>query len=279
MLIISVPPQEGKTTYAGLWLPCWYTGLNPDDLQIFVSYSDEYSSTWGRRVRDFHLMYGEELFGTGLNKSEQTVANWRTTRGFGGMLSAGINGGITGNPGHVIYIDDVVKNMQEALSPTTKRTHLNEWDGSISARFQENTKVFVFATRWAEDDLSGEIISRAEAPNYEGIKVNVIRIKAMAEPDEHEELSMTAADLEEWRDVLGRRKGEYLDGQHSAGFFREKRASVGAYTWSALYQASPSAQEGVDVPGRPVAVVRPGRPPGDARRQAGVGHRRHRGRR
>jgi predicted phage terminase large subunit-like protein len=242
--IVSVPPQSGKTTYFGFWLPFWYIGLNPDDLEMFIAYSSDYAEGWGRRVRDAVQMYGEELFGVGLNKSEQSVGNWRTTRGFGGMLSAGIDGGITGNPGHLIVVDDVIKNMQEALSAATKRSHINEWDGSIAARFQENTKVFMTATRWAEDDLSGTVVERAEKPDYEGIKVKEIRIKAVAEPDEEEELAMTPEQLKEWRDCLGRRKGEYLQGQHSPGFFKEKKASISPYVWSTLYQASPTARRG-----------------------------------
>ena len=160
------------------------------------------------------------------------------------MLSVGIGGGITGNPGHWILIDDVIKNMEEAGSPATKRKHLEEWDGSISARFQEETKVVITATRWNEDDLSGEIIARAQAPDYEGVPVRVIRIKAIAEPDEDEELAMSPEERVAWRDPIGRKIGETLDGQHSRGFFLERRASVGPYVWNALYQASPSARKG-----------------------------------
>jgi predicted phage terminase large subunit-like protein len=244
VLILSVPPQEGKTTYCGFWLPAWYIGLHPDDQMMFITYSSDYSAIWGRRVRDFIAAYGEELFNVGLNKSEQSVGSWKTTRGFGGMLSAGIDGGITGNPGHFIMIDDVIKNMTEALSSATKKSHIGEWDGSISARFQEDTKVLITATRWAEDDLSGEVWARSLVPDYEGIKVNVIRIKAIAEPDEDEILSMTDEQRAAWRDCLGRREGEALEGQHSAGFFAEKKASVGPYTWDSLYQASPTARKG-----------------------------------
>lgn len=242
--IISVPPQEGKTTYCGMWLPFWLTGMFPDQQGIFISYSDEYSGGWGLRVRNLVDFYGEELFNIGLNKSKQAINDWKTTRGFGGWLWAGIGGGITGNPGHWIIVDDVIKNMEEASSPTTKRKHLEEWDGSISARFQEETKVLIVATRWAEDDLSGEIYLRSIAEDYEGIPVSMVRIKAVAEPDEDDELSMDEAERAAWRDPLGRMIGQTLEGQHSRQFFLEKRASVSPYVWSALYQASPSFRQG-----------------------------------
>ena len=271
VLVVNISPQEGKTTFAGMWLPFWLVGMRPDDQGILCSYSDEYSTSWGLRVRNLVEQFGEELFGIGISKSQGTANNWKTTRGFGGMLSVGIGGGITGNPGHWIIIDDVIKNMEEAGSPATKRKHLEEWDGSISARFQEETKVVITATRWAEDDLSGEIIARSYMPEYEGVPVNVIRIKAIAEPDEDEELSMTPEQREAWRDPIGRRIGETLDGQHSRGFFLERRASVSPYVWSALYQATPSAAQRLHVPDGELGLVRPGQPAEDERRCAAPG--------
>ena len=228
----------------GMWLPFWLVGMRPDDQGLFISYSDDYSGGWGLRVRNLVEHFGSELFNIGLNRSKQNINDWKTTRGFGGMLSAGIGGGITGNPGHWIIIDDVIKNMEEASSPTTKRKHLEEWDGSISARFQEETKVLIVATRWAEDDLSGEVYARSIAKDYEGIPVSMVRIKAVAEPDEEELMNMTEEEQASWTDVLGRKLGQTLDGQHSRSFFLEKRASVSPYVWSALYQASPSARKG-----------------------------------
>jgi predicted phage terminase large subunit-like protein len=248
VLIISVPPQSGKTTYCGMWVPTWYIGMNPDNQVIFVTYSGEYGGGWGRRVRDIIDIYGRDLFDVGLNKSQQAVNDWKTDRGFGGMLSAGIDGGITGNPGHLIIIDDVIKNMQEAGSPTTKRHHMEEWDGSISARFQEETKVLITATRWAEDDLSGEIYKRSIEEDYDGLPVRMIKIKAIATPEDDVLGSMSDEEKEEWRDELGRKMGQHLRGQHSADFFREKKASISPYVWSALYQADPAAREGALFP-------------------------------
>jgi predicted phage terminase large subunit-like protein len=244
ILIVNIPPQEGKTTYFGFWLPAWYIGLNPDDQMMFITYSADYSELWGRRVRDFTLDHGQHLFGVGLNKSEQSVGNWKTTKGFGGMLSAGIDGGITGNPGHFIVIDDVIKNMQEALSAATKKRHLSEFDGSIFARLQEDTKMVISATRWAEDDLAGEVEARSLVPGYDGIPVTRINIKAIAEPEEQEELSLTDEELVEWTDFLGRHKGEFLTGQKSPASFEQARKTIGTYVWNSQYQGNPTARKG-----------------------------------
>lgn len=244
VLVVSVPPQEGKSTFSCMYFPSWFIGMNPDKLVILVGYNDEYISTWSVKCRNLIERFGPELFNVGLSKSQQGQSNWRTTKGFGGMLAAGILSGITGNPGHLIIIDDVIKTMEEANSPTTKRKHLGEWDGSISSRFQEDTKVLITATVWAEDDLGREIYTRSIAEQYEGLPVRWINIKAQAEPSDEERLVLTPEELAEWTDFLGRHEGEFLAGQHSETFFKRRKGSVGNYTWSTLYQGSPTSLEG-----------------------------------
>lgn len=244
IIIINVPPQQGKSTFV-YWLLCWYLGVNPTHNAIFVAYNAEYAESWGIKVREFFETHGKRMFGTTVHKTKTAASKWLLGNGRGGMLSAGILGGITGNPGHLIVIDDVIKTMEDAMSKATKSAHIGEWDGSIKTRFQRNTKVVITATRWAEDDLSGEIIRRSKLPDYNGPPVEVIRIPAFAEPSAEELEEMTEEDLEQWRDCIGRARGEHLEGQHDRGFFLEMMPpSTGVYEWNALYQQNPTARTG-----------------------------------
>lgn len=244
IIIINVPPQQGKSTFV-YWLLCWYLGINPTHQAIFVAYNEEYAASWGEKVRAFFEQHGKAMFGIGVHKTKTAAAKWLLANGRGGMLSAGILGGITGNPGHLIVIDDVIKTMEDAMSKATKEKHIGEWDGSIKSRFQLNTKVVITATRWAEDDLSGEIIRRSKLPDYNGPPVEVIRLPAFAEPALDEFEQMTDEDLAEWRDVLGRERGEHLEGQHDREFFLEMMPpSTDPYRWNALYQQNPTARTG-----------------------------------
>jgi predicted phage terminase large subunit-like protein len=72
----------------------------------------------------------------------------------------------------------------------------------------------------------------------------MLRLKAIAAPDDDQLASMEPEELEAWRDELGRRHGQHLTGQFSAEFFRQKKASISSYVWNALYQADPAAREG-----------------------------------
>ena len=52
IIIVSVPPQNGKTTYFGLLLPMWYLGMNPFHQVMFISYNEEQAGKWGMKTRD-----------------------------------------------------------------------------------------------------------------------------------------------------------------------------------------------------------------------------------
>lgn len=245
-----------NSTYCSMFLPAWYLGRNPGNQVINISYNETQAKKWGLRTLRLMKKYGEQLFGVRIDPASDSAADWKMDNGFGGMMSAGIRGGITGNPGDLILLDDTLKGREEANSPTTKKKNLEEWHDSVSTRFQENTKVLVVATRWAEDDLSGEIIAESQTPGYSGFPVTVLNIKAIAEPDPDERKRLDSLDREagletddpdshrsRYRDCLGRREGQTLPGQHSRNFFLLTRDSRPAARWNALYQGTPSAGE------------------------------------
>jgi hypothetical protein len=53
-VMLNVPPRHGKTTYAGIYLPAWYLGLNPAKRVIFSSYGD------GTGIRSTYDEHGNE---------------------------------------------------------------------------------------------------------------------------------------------------------------------------------------------------------------------------
>ena len=231
-----------NTTTFGMFLSAWYLGMYPSEQEIFIAYAAEYAESWGLKTRNLLAKYGPRYFGVGVSTQQSSAGNWKTDQGFGGMLSVGIGGGITGNPGNLIIIDDVIKGMEDASSISTKRKHLAEYDGSISTRFQENTTVLITATRFAEDDLSGALIARMDKEGYDGDKWEVISVPAIAEPPE--ELDLTDDEIAEWTDFLGRHVGEGLKGRFSERHYYRRRSSIDPFTFSAVYQQRPSVSEG-----------------------------------
>ena len=246
-IIINAPPQVGKSSYVGILLPFWLTGMFPQWQIMYISYSDDFSIARGKDVRSLHQIYGRDLFNSSIDPDFSSATDWRVSGGRGGMLSVGIGGLITGRPGHVIIIDDLIKNATEATSVATKKMHVNEWDGTINRRMQPGGTVIMIATRWAEDDLSGVLIDRMNEPGYDGPRWETIDYPAFAEPpDDHQ---FTDDELLEWRDVIGRKMGEVLDcrfsrikGRSPEDFFQLTKAGMDAFSWSNLYQQRPSAR-------------------------------------
>lgn len=243
IVIVNVPSQQGKTTFSGFALPSWYLGMNTQNQVLLITHGEEYSGQWGARCYNLLKKHGQRLFGVEMSRQHASVNNWRTAGGFGGMISTGILSGIVGNPGHLVIIDDVLPSIEAATSPTILKKQWAEFTGTIEARAQMDTTFLITATRFHEEDLSGMIIARSKEPGYAGFPVEVITVKAFAEPDDDD----PTGDDEDWVDFLGRHRGEALEGQHDAEFFHQRRASLvdggQEQQWDAIYQGNPTANK------------------------------------
>lgn len=240
-IIINVPPRAGKTTYAGVFLPSWFLGMWPHLRVMFISYSDDFSVKYGRAVRTVLDRFGKQYFDVGIDKSAQSASDWQMSDSFGGMLSTGVGGILTGYGGDLIVVDDILKNIQEARSQTVKRMHVEWYDSTVRSRLHPGGTILLTATRWAEDDLSGTLIERMAEEGYEGDQWEVLAFPALAEPGMYEEV----IDEAEWTDILGRHIGESLNPErYTAEQYRKTKASVDQFLWSCLWQQAPVLPEG-----------------------------------
>ncbi len=243
--MINLPPQVGKTSYSGEFLPFWLLGMNPDLRIIFVTYSDDYSRSRGATVREYVRAFGGQLFGVDIDPEYASASDWRIAGHRGGMLSVGIGSQITGRSGDIIIIDDVIKNSQEAASSAEKRRHAAEYAGTIRTRLQPGGTIVITATRWAEDDLSGRILLATQEPGYDGDPWVTLSFPAIAE-------SETDGEIDE-DDPLHRKTGEPLPCRftkpdqpwHDNHFNRIRRsAGMDAYTFACLFQGRPTMRKG-----------------------------------
>lgn len=249
--IINAPPQTGKSSYVGELLPFWITGMFPEKRLIYISYSDDFSVGKGKKVKAMHEQYAD-MFGYGIDPDFSSGSDWRIKGHYGGMLSVGIGGQITGMPGDVVIVDDLIKGAEEARSSVVKKAHLAEWDGTISTRIQPGAVVIVMATRWAEDDLSGSLLERMRQPEYEGPQWEVLSFPAYAQLPDDLEGELSPEERAAWTDIIGRLEGEYLEcrftdlpgREHPDDWFRMQRAIRDPFAWSCLYQQSPFSVEG-----------------------------------
>lgn len=230
-LIISMPPQEGKSQRISRFFPTWLLKQNPDLRIAIVSYADALARRWGRAIRN-DLRDNPDI---GLTVRHDTSAanEWQLAHYAGGVITAGIESGLTGRPVDVLIIDDPLKGRAEADSETYREMNKDWWRSVASSRFSEDALVVLVMTRWHEDDLAGFL----SGPEYEGrADWDVLNIPAQA--DHSPERGET--------DPLGREPGEYMisaRGRTAAGWEQRKR-DAGSRDWTALYQGRPAPAEG-----------------------------------
>lgn len=227
ILILSMPPQHGKSMTITETLPSWYLGKNVNDRVIEISYSEDFAQLFGRKNKQKIEQFGKSVFNIELAKSPNSNTEFELSNNVGSMISRGVMSGVTGRPCNLMIIDDPIKNRLEADSQTYRDRIKGEWNDSFKTRLYAGAKVILIQTRWHEDDLAGYIIQNEK-------NVEVINLPCEAEDN----------------DPLGRNKGEALapeigkDTHWKDEFKQGYITQEGQRTWLALFQGRPTAQEG-----------------------------------
>lgn len=227
ILIISLPPQHGKSLTVTETLPSWYLGKRPDGRVIEISYSEDFAQLFGRRNKTKIEEYGKTVFGMELAKSPNSNTEFELSNNIGGMISRGVMSGVTGRACNLMIIDDPIKNRQEADSELYRQRVWDEWENSFKTRLSAGAHVIVIQTRWHEDDLAGRILAREK-------HVELINLPCEAEKN----------------DPIGRTEGEALCpeiGKNTKWLIEYKSSYLtqsGTRAWNALFQGRPTSAEG-----------------------------------
>lgn len=250
-LIISMPPQHGKSEGCTRLLPAYLLGINPDLRIAIASYSDTFAKKFNREIQriidtpDYRTIFPD----TTLNRSNAvTVASnhLRNASEFeivghnGSLKVVGRGGGLTGNRVDVMILDDLYKDALEGNSPTI-RDAVYEWYTSVvRTRQHNNSQELIVFTRWHEEDLIGEILKREP----------YVEIKSLADLRDipHRTwayLNFEAIKENEPTEIDPRQPGEPLWAErHSLEALNERRA-FDPHTFEALYQGHPTSKFGL----------------------------------
>lgn len=231
ILVITTPPQHGKSQSITETLPSWYLGRHPSKHVIEISYNEDFAIKFGRRNKRKIEEFGEDIFGVKIAKDNNRAVEFETTE-HGGMLSRGVGTGVTGQPADLMIIDDPIKNKKEAFSKSRRDLIYEEWLMSFKTRLAPGAKVVIIMTRWHEDDLAGRLLAEEE------------NIKLLRFPCECEDEDSVI------EKKLGRKIGDALCpeiGKGNEWLAEYKKGLVsreGSMTWNALFQGRPTAMEG-----------------------------------
>lgn len=229
-IMFFMPPRHGKSDMATQKFPSWVLGKKPNVPVMVSSYSDELATDFGFRTRD--IMQTPEyqtMFDTKLRQDAKAKGKWITEAG-GGYTAVGVGGALTGRGFKIGIIDDPFKNREEADSPTIRDSRQSWYQSTFSTREEGNSMVIFILTRWHEDDLAGRVLREAEEARKRGDPHDtweIIEYKAIATEDDNQ-----------------RKEGEALWPQKfSIEKLRKKKAEMGSYEFSALYQQTPIDEE------------------------------------
>ena len=157
-ICLSVPPQHGKSMTCTETLPSWFIGRNPDLRCIITAYNADVAEKFGDKNRQLVKNYGKELFDIEISDSQDNKTLWDIKKHQGGMLSAGIMGGLTSNGGALVIVDDPFKNGEEADNPEIREKIYRTFSDSVYTRARgKGNAIIVIHTRWHEDDLIGRL--------------------------------------------------------------------------------------------------------------------------
>jgi predicted phage terminase large subunit-like protein len=221
-LAVSEPPRHSKSLHVSQLLPAWWLGRNPRDRIILASYGAELAEAHSRRARGL-VADPRWPFEVTLAGDSSAVNRWDTSDG-GGVIAAGVLGGLTGHGAHLLVVDDPVKDREAADSAAIRESTWRWWTETALTRLQPGARVCVTGTRWHADDLLGRILNGPGANEW-----MVLTLPAIAEAD----------------DPLGRAEGEALWPEwFDLTHLETLRGQIGERAWQALYQQTPTPAEG-----------------------------------
>ena len=247
-LIITMPPQHGKSVGATTLLPAYMLGLDPDIRIAIASYSGSLASKFNRRVQ--RILDSEEygsLFPETTIKRGTKPANYVRTADEveiinhdGVLLSVGREGSLTGNRVDCFILDDHYKDAMEANSPIVRENCWEWYTSVVRTRMHNASRELIVFTRWHEEDLIGTIINKEpwrEFRSFDDL--------ASLNKNEWLYLNFEAIKSSAPSEIDPRQIGEALwEERHSAELLEQKR-KLDSLRFECMYQGHPSSREGL----------------------------------
>lgn len=247
-LIVTIPPQHGKSLGATTLLPAYMLGLDPELKIAIASYSASLANRFNRRVQRlidsqaYAALFPETTVKRAGARSEYVrTADCAEIVGHQGeVMSVGREGSLTGNRVDVLILDDLYKDATEANSPIV-RENCWEWYTSVArTRLHNASRELIVFTRWHEEDLIGLLKQKEQ----------VVPLERWAQLEETERDRWLHLNFEALRtapptEIDGRAIGEPLWGErHDVGLLRQ-RMQLDPLRFECMYQGRPSAAQGL----------------------------------
>lgn len=259
-LIVTIPPQVGKSKIISGRAPVWAFGNYPGLNVMVATYGQNLANKHSRDARECARSEAvaeifpdirpkrreKSWYGDYRRADIDQVVEWQT----GGPLdqngierrssykAVGIGGPATGSPVSALIVDDPFKDAKEADSQQ-RRDDADDWLQSVGrTRLSAGGGICIVMTRWHDDDTVGRRIKAMEAG---GEVWRVVNFPAIAEQDEYSRFDgRLLRKLGESVHEARRPIHEYmaLKGHGNVP------GTVDEYTWASLFQQKPIPESG-----------------------------------
>jgi predicted phage terminase large subunit-like protein len=234
-LLVSMPPQEGKSSRVTKMGSLWALTRDPQTRIGIASYAQSLAEGFGREIRNTITTNNgdEDTLDLGLRIAQDygSARRWQLDGHRGGVVCVGIGSGLTGRPLDALVIDDPFADAEQAGSAYYRDRVWDWWQSVGAPRLAPGAPAIVILTRWHEDDLAGRLVAAED-----GHRWRVINIPALADHDPEKGHG----------DPLGREPGEWLQSARgrTTAEWEQIRIQAGSRVFAALYQGRPSPDAG-----------------------------------
>lgn len=248
---VSLPPRVGKSTLCIFFLS-WVMGKRPNSHNAMSGHSGILADGFYGEILNLiatpEYTWGEIFPNIALQKksADKKEINLDAPDRFATLTCRGIDGTWTGSvdisSDGYLYVDDLVRDRMESLSPTRLENRYQDYLNVLVDRKNDGSRELVVGTRWNTIDPIGRIESSKKAnPLYKFIKIPAL--------DQNDESNFDY---------------DYGKG-FSTGYFKEIRSRLDKNEWMAKYQQKPFVREGLLFPEDELQFYNGVLPEGDSR--------------
>ena len=174
-LMITMPPQHGKSEGATRRLPAFVLGQDPDKRIAIVSYNATKARKFNRelqRIMDddrYYELFPQTLLAGQTSYQEQGKRSRNYARNAdecemvgcqGSFKTIGVGGSLTGEPVDMLIMDDLYKDAASAWSPVIRQNVADWYDTVASTRLHNDSQQLMVFTRWHMEDLAGRLLEQ-----------------------------------------------------------------------------------------------------------------------
>ena len=168
-LIITMPPQHGKSEGSSRKLPAFLAGLFPDKKIVIGSYAATHAEDFNRDVQkiidtpEYRELFPETFLSRSITRGNTTNTYQRNSKVIefvgrrGSLRTVGRGGALTGKSVDISILDDIYKDYEEANSPVIRESAWKWYTTVVRTRLDNNSQEIIVYTRWHSDDVVGRL--------------------------------------------------------------------------------------------------------------------------